>query len=161
VLTHRPGQASQLENLMTGVADWAMATSGYDGLSHYFRAVLEMSPSASLNTAVGALPPLTPNPPFNPVPDDPSGQSGAPGTPRLPFLPGGPNPDAPDTGGGAEPQRDPHRSGSDQRQSALPAPPASEARTQPDPNSATGLSGQQENNLFDQLLGPAPKKGGR
>ena len=134
VLTHRPGQASQLENLMTGVADWAMATSGYDGLSHYFRAVLEMSPSASLNTAAGALPPLTPNPPFNPVPDDPRGRSGPPGTPRLPSLPGGPNPDAPDTGGGA------------------------------DPNGATGLTDQQENNLFDQLLGPAPKdtkKGGR
>ncbi|WP_051581182.1 MlaD family protein [Pseudonocardia acaciae] len=134
VLKHRPGQASQLENLMTGVADWAMATSGYDGLSHYFRAVLVMSPSSNLNTVAGGLPALTPAPPFNPVPKDPSGQSGRPGTPRLPFLPGGPNPDAPDAGGSAEPKGD--------------------------PNSATGLSQEQESNLFDQLLGPGTGKPG-
>jgi phospholipid/cholesterol/gamma-HCH transport system substrate-binding protein len=136
VLTHRPGQASQLENLMTGVADWAMATSGYDGLSHYFRAVLVLAPSAGLNTGVGALPPLTPNPPFNPVPTDPNGQSGPPGSPRLPFLPGGPNLDAPDASGRAEPKGD--------------------------PNSASGLTPQQESNLFDQLLGGGPaRKAGR
>jgi phospholipid/cholesterol/gamma-HCH transport system substrate-binding protein len=55
LLQHRPGVPSHLENLMTGIADWAMATSGYDGLSHYFRGVAVVTPRTLGNVGRGLL----------------------------------------------------------------------------------------------------------
>jgi phospholipid/cholesterol/gamma-HCH transport system substrate-binding protein len=134
LFTHAPGVPSQLENLMTGVANWSMATSGYDGLSHYFRAVVMALPSTLANAGVGALPPVLPGNPVNPVPPDPNGPH-RPGSPALPFMPSLPNPDGPDNGSSTTPEDAP--------------------RTAPrsDSASASGLSSKQEAGMFDQLLG--------
>jgi phospholipid/cholesterol/gamma-HCH transport system substrate-binding protein len=126
VFTHNPGVASQLDNLLTGMGDWAMATSGYDGLAHYFRAAVVATPSSVGSTALGPLPPIGTRP-LNPVPSDPNGQSGYPGTSPLPFLGPLPNPDGANNGGHPTPRRD--------------------------PDSSTGLTPRQETNLFDQMFG--------
>lgn len=79
LLRHKPGTPSQLENLMTGVANWSMATSGYDGLSHYFRALVVVTPEMLRNLAAGALPALGPNN-RGPIPKNPNqdGRSDSP-----------------------------------------------------------------------------------
>ncbi|WP_028933746.1 MlaD family protein [Pseudonocardia spinosispora] len=134
ILTHDKGVPSQLENAMTGLANWAMTTTGYDGLAHYFRAVVVASPSTVGTTLLGPLPPVGKNQPFNPVRDDPSGQSGYPPTKPLPFVPTLPNPDGAENGGHA-PKNEPR------------------TRPEPEPGNATGLTPKQESNMFDQLLG--------
>jgi phospholipid/cholesterol/gamma-HCH transport system substrate-binding protein len=64
LVQHGPGVPSHMENLMTGIADWAMATSGYDGLSHYFRGVAVVTPRTLGNVARGLLtPPTVSSPP--------------------------------------------------------------------------------------------------
>lgn len=130
LFTHAPGVPSQLENLMTGVANWAMATSGYDGLAHYFRAVVHLSPSSGANTGLGMVPPVGRQNPVNPVPRDPNGPT-RPGSDPLPFLPSRPSPDGADSGSHLAPSSEPHS----------------------DPNSASGLTPEQEGDMFDQLLG--------
>jgi phospholipid/cholesterol/gamma-HCH transport system substrate-binding protein len=124
LLTHPPGVASQLENLMTAAADWAMGTSGYDGLGHYFRAVLVATPSSLANTGLGMLPPITDPNLANPVRPDPNGPA-RPGSSPLPFMPALPSPDGPNNG-------DPDSG---------------------DRGGLTGLTGKQEGDLFDQWLG--------
>jgi phospholipid/cholesterol/gamma-HCH transport system substrate-binding protein len=62
-----------LINLMEFVKGWSMATSDYDSISHYFKAMVPLSPNALGDTAAGLLPVL---------PDD--------------FLHGLPVPTAPD-----------------------------------------------------------------
>ena len=127
---HQPGVASHLENLMTGVANWAMATSGYDGLSHYFAAVVVASPDSAGNLAAGLLPSgvLPPNT-FNPVAADPNnpGVPGGSGLPvKVPVIPR------------ATPVQEPGNT----------TPPANNGD-----GSATGLSPQQESSMVGQLLG--------
>lgn len=127
---HQPGVASHLENVMTGAANWAMATSNYDGISHYYAGVAAASPTAAANTTVaGALPPgVIPDNTFNPVPPDPN-------NPDVPGG-GGPLPGVP----------------------AVPrvTPPQEQGNSTPPTNNgagATGLSPQQEGSMFSQLLG--------
>jgi phospholipid/cholesterol/gamma-HCH transport system substrate-binding protein len=135
LLTHDPGVPSALENVLTGAADWAMATSGYDGLSHYFRAVVGAMPTPVLNSVAGTLPPLGRQNPVNPVPVNPDGPD-VHGPPNLlPMMPTLPNPDGPDNGSHST--------------------PPGQARTAPAPGggSATGLTPDQEGDMFDQLLG--------
>jgi phospholipid/cholesterol/gamma-HCH transport system substrate-binding protein len=127
VFTHPAGVPSQLEDVMTGAADWAMGTAGHDGVSHYFRGLAVVTPSPLLHAGTGVAPPLTKQPLFNPIPKDPNGRSGYPGTAPLPMMPALPNPD------GANNQTHPvHRQ---------------------DPTSASGLTQKQESDMFDQLLG--------
>jgi phospholipid/cholesterol/gamma-HCH transport system substrate-binding protein len=57
LLVHEPGTPSSLENLMNGLANWAMATSGYDGVSHYFRAAAVVTPETARQMLAGFGPP--------------------------------------------------------------------------------------------------------
>ncbi|MHA6792275.1 MlaD family protein [Pseudonocardia bannensis] len=57
LLVHEPGTPSSLENLMNGLANWAMATSGYDGVSHYFRAAAVVTPETARQMLAGFAPP--------------------------------------------------------------------------------------------------------
>jgi len=134
LITHKPGVPSELENVMTGAANWAMATSGYDGLSHYFRAVVTLMPTTLANTGLGALPPIGKENPVNPVPENPNGPDVSHGSP-LPFLPSLPNPDGPDNSSYSR-----------------PADSSADADSR-DPDSASGLNPKQEADMFDQLLG--------
>lgn len=102
LLTHPAGVPSQLENLMTAAADWAMGTSGYDGLGHYFRAVLVLTPSSLANTGLGALPAVTHQNLANPLLPDPNGPT-RPGSTPLPFMPALPSPDGPNNGADPDP----------------------------------------------------------
>jgi phospholipid/cholesterol/gamma-HCH transport system substrate-binding protein len=73
-----------LTNLMEFVKGWSMATSDYDAISHYFKAMVPLSPNALGDTAAGFVPVL---------PDDLA--HGLP-VPTAPELPVGPR----DTSGG-------------------------------------------------------------
>lgn len=132
LLPHDPGVASHLENLLTGAANWGMATAGYDGLGHYFKALLVPQPTVlgsvvAGNLPVGVLPANT----FNPVPEDPNnraipGGTGLPGIPPVPRI----------------------------------SPPQEPGNTTPAVNNgdgtdpgASGLSPAQEQSMFGQLLG--------
>jgi phospholipid/cholesterol/gamma-HCH transport system substrate-binding protein len=146
LFTHAPGVPSQLENVMTGAANWAMATSGYDGLSHYFRAVVVAGvPSALFNTGAGLFPPIGRTEPFNPVPKDPNPDSSPPGSKALPFMPSLPNPDGPDNSSYSTPKGAPR---SDDKSDPNGADSASA-----DSDSASGMTPKQESDMFDQLLG--------
>jgi phospholipid/cholesterol/gamma-HCH transport system substrate-binding protein len=127
---HQPGIASHLENLLTGAAGWALATSNYDGLGHYFAAVVVAQPTTVAHTGAGLLPSgALPDNPFNPVAPDPNnadvpGGTGLPGVPVIPRI----------------------------------SPPQEQGNTTPPTNNgdgsgATGLSPQQEESMFGQLLG--------
>lgn len=72
------GLSLRFENLMKFIKFWALSTAGYDGLSHYFRASVPVTPAALGRTAAGPVPGL----PDSPVPDLPTPQ-----VERLP-LPG-------------------------------------------------------------------------
>lgn len=127
LLDHKPGTPSHLENLLTGAANWGMATSGYDGLSHYFRGVVGLTPDTIRNLAAGALPALGPLDQGN-VPDDPNAPDEktqqAPSKSLLPGL------------------------------TSLTGQRGQTGQTgQSDPSNATGLDPQQERSLLDQLLG--------
>jgi phospholipid/cholesterol/gamma-HCH transport system substrate-binding protein len=137
ILTHPADVPSQLENAMTGLANWGMTTTGYDGLSHYFRAVVVATPSTLGTTVLGPLPPVGARPPFNPIRPDFNGQRGYPATKTLPFMPALPNPDGSDNGSGTAPTRGP---------GTLPG-------DRDEPGSATGLTSKQESNMLDQVLG--------
>ncbi|MGH3999998.1 MAG: MlaD family protein [Pseudonocardiaceae bacterium] len=110
-----------LGDLMSFVTKWAMSTNSRDGLSHYFRGLVHVTPEA-LNSLVGSE--LLPNVgTVGKQGNDPSREGGDSGLPDLtgPLVGGV-------TGGkGDSPSKD--------------------------PNSATGLSSSQEQNLLDQLIG--------
>jgi phospholipid/cholesterol/gamma-HCH transport system substrate-binding protein len=126
---HQPGVASHLENLMKGAADWAMATSGFDGLSHYYAGVAVADPTTAANAGVGPLPPVLPDNTFNPVPPDPNNPDVPSGT-GLPAVPTIPRISPPQEQGNSTPPADNGEAGS-----------------------ATGLSPQQEDSMFGQFLG--------
>jgi phospholipid/cholesterol/gamma-HCH transport system substrate-binding protein len=141
LFTHAPGVPSQLENVMTGAANWAMATSGYDGLSHYFRAMVVATPSTLFNTGAGLFPPIGKTEPFNPVPKDPNPDSSPKGSGSLPFMPALPNPDGPDNSSYSTPRDAPRTA------------PKGAGAPRSDPESASGMTPKQESDMFDQLLG--------
>lgn len=116
LLVHDPGVSSHLENLMSGVADWAMATSGRDGVSHYFRGAAVATPE-TLRALVAASAPAGAVPPTAPV------LPPAPGVPQSLLAPG------------------------------TSADPDGAAPDAADPDGVTGLSPEQEQGLFGQLLG--------
>ncbi|NMO91478.1 MlaD family protein [Actinomycetospora sp. TBRC 11914] len=92
LLEHPRGVPSHLEDFMSGIADWAMATNGYDGASHYFRGVAVTTPQTICHAGAGLFP-------AGAVPDPLCTTAGAavPAAPGLPtLLPGGaPAPAAP------------------------------------------------------------------
>jgi phospholipid/cholesterol/gamma-HCH transport system substrate-binding protein len=67
-----------LTQLMEFMKGWALATSDYDAISHYFKAILPISPSPLGRTVAGPVPGL---------PDNPLGGLPIPAAPQLP-LPG-------------------------------------------------------------------------
>jgi phospholipid/cholesterol/gamma-HCH transport system substrate-binding protein len=64
-----------LTNLMEFVKGWSMATSDYDSISHYFKAMVPLSPNAVGDTAAGLVPAL---------PDDTAHGLPVPKAPQLP-----------------------------------------------------------------------------
>jgi phospholipid/cholesterol/gamma-HCH transport system substrate-binding protein len=126
-LEHPRGVPSHLENFMSGIGDWAMATNGYDGASHYFRGVAVATPQTICNAGAGLFPPGT-------VPDPLCAAAGqvlppAPGGPALPGVPTL----LPGTGAAAP----------------VPAAPAPGGTS----DNATGLTPAQEQGLVGQMLG--------
>ncbi|GAA5156616.1 hypothetical protein GCM10023321_32700 [Pseudonocardia eucalypti] len=134
VMKHKPGEAGQLENLMTTVGNWAMATADYDGIGHHFRAILNFEPNELARIGAGGLPSTGRDAPFNPVRQDPSGTYGQKATPGLPGIPGL-APITPDT----QPKSD--------------APPDYTPPKNKDSGGASGLTPRQEGNMFESLLG--------
>jgi phospholipid/cholesterol/gamma-HCH transport system substrate-binding protein len=72
-----------LTNLMEFVKGWSMATSDYDSISHYFKAMVPLSPNAIGDTAAGVAPVVPDNTAHGlPVPQAPQlpqkGRSNAP-----------------------------------------------------------------------------------
>lgn len=150
ILDHPTGVQSTLDNFMNGAADWAMTTSSFDGLSHFFRADVPVAGFA--NAALGCVGSGTPlgctTSPAPPVvkkcggtgPSCPPGQVGPP-------FPGSIIPPA------------------SSRQASAPTPPPAPnlGNLFPDltnllPNltnmiNATGLTPNQEQGLLGQLLG--------
>ncbi|HWJ10444.1 MAG TPA: MCE family protein, partial [Nocardioides sp.] len=125
-----------LTDLMEFVKGWSLATSDYDAISHYFKAMVPLSPNALGDTAAGLLPGL---------PDDVLHGLPVPSAPDL-DLPGrkGAEPDV------AEGDTD----------DVAPAPAQSGLGGLLDgllggkkSQSATGLSPAQEQSLIQQILG--------
>ena len=115
-----------LTNLMEFVKGWSMATSDYDAISHYFKAMVPLSPAALGDTAAGLLPSLR----DDVVPHD----LPLPSAPTLPL-----------------PEREEVKPGnplSNLLGGFLAGPSATT-----DKSSATGLSETQETSLLGQLLG--------
>jgi phospholipid/cholesterol/gamma-HCH transport system substrate-binding protein len=140
LVRHPNGQGSQLENVMTAVAEWAMTTHDYDGVSRYFRANLSLEPTTLAHLGAGYLPAFGDQAPFNPIPRDPRGQSGPRGTPGLPQVPGL----APIT-----PDESPH---SHDPNNFYPRNHGGDSSPS-DPSSATGMTPTQEGNMFGMVLG--------
>ncbi|MFE7227469.1 MlaD family protein [Nocardioides sp. NPDC057577] len=106
-----------LGDLMSFVTKWALSTNSRDGLSHYFRGLVHVTPEA-LNSLVGAE--VLPN--IGTVGGQ--GPSAKQDKPADEAAEGLADLTGPLTGGATD-----------------------------DPNSATGLSSSQEQNLLDQLIG--------
>lgn len=68
----------RLTDLMEFMKGWSLATSDYDAVSHYFKAIFPQSPSPTGRGLAG---------PVAPLPEDPLGGAPAP-TPPRPPLPG-------------------------------------------------------------------------
>jgi phospholipid/cholesterol/gamma-HCH transport system substrate-binding protein len=66
-------------NLMEFTKFWSQSTSGYDALSHYFRAAVKYSPVPAGRTIAGPIP-GAPDTPFNAVPMPSPGRVPLPGT---------------------------------------------------------------------------------
>jgi phospholipid/cholesterol/gamma-HCH transport system substrate-binding protein len=114
---------NNLGDLISFATGWAMCTSGYDTISHYFRGVADID----VNTLKELVPNLVP------------GLSALGGTPAPPTSGGA-------TSGGA--------AGGTGASSSTTAPVAGQpSSSPPGPDNATGLSQQQEQSLFNQLLG--------
>lgn len=74
-ITSHGVSGKNLTNLMEFVKGWSMATSDYDAISHYFKAMLPLSPSALGDTVAGVVPL---------VPDDVLDGLPVPTAPKLP-----------------------------------------------------------------------------
>lgn len=135
----KPVSRALLDDQLTGVMEfvrkWALSTNGRDGLSHYFRGVVYVTPSTLSQLAQSLVPAGTL--PSGGV----TGKSGK-GTDVLPGLPDlGPGVDGLlDTVGGLL--------GLLGKQ-----PPKASKKSATDPTSALGLTAQQEESLLGQLLG--------
>ncbi|GAA3523888.1 MlaD family protein [Nocardioides daeguensis] len=125
-----------LTDLMEFAKGWSLATSDYDAISHYFKAMVPLSPNALGDTAAGLLPAL----PDNILHDLP-----VPSAPDL-QLPGRSD-DEVDAGAGDAPEAPPapDPSGLGGLLSGLLGGKKAQ--------SATGLSSAQEQSLIQQILG--------
>ncbi|WP_206443123.1 MlaD family protein [Candidatus Protofrankia californiensis] len=119
----------RLTNLMEFLKGWSMATSDYDAISHYFKAMVPLSPKP-LGQVVGGIVPGLPDAPIPSLP--------LPAPPELP-LPGKTAASTTPAGSG-QPAASPSTRGG---ASSAPAPGGS----------ATGLTERQENSMLEQLLG--------
>jgi len=126
-----------LTNLMEFVKGWSMATSDYDAISHYFKAMVPLSPASLGDTAAGLLPALPDNVLHGlPVPTAPT----LPLPPRTPVPPKNPLKNL--LGG---------LLGGLSGQGTASQGTATQGTAGRD--SATGLSQDQESSLLGQLLG--------
>lgn len=123
-----------LQDVMDFVRKWALSTNGRDGLSHYFRGVVYVTPSTLTQLAESLVPPGA-------VPNGTGAASGK--SPNV--LPG-----LPDLGGTVD-----GLLGSLDGLLGLlgKQPPKASKQSSTDPTSALGLTAQQEQNLLGQLLG--------
>jgi phospholipid/cholesterol/gamma-HCH transport system substrate-binding protein len=117
--------SSHLGSLLEFVKGWSMATSDYDAISHYFKAIVPLSPQPLGHTAGGLVPgvsvPSLPVPTAPTLPLPPKGDGNQGGLPVIGDLIGG-------------------------------VPTLLPGQTSAN-DSATGLTEPQENNLVEQLLG--------
>ncbi|WP_110207799.1 MlaD family protein [Nocardioides daejeonensis] len=138
-LTSGSLSGKSLTDLMEFVKGWSLATSDYDAISHYFKAMVPLSPNALGDTAAGLLPIL---------PDDILHGLPVPTAPDL-NLPGRddnePEPDKSGTDNGAG-KSDPTGLG------ALLDGLLGGGKKQQQ-QSATGLTATQEQSLIQQILG--------
>lgn len=124
----------QLTGVMEFVRKWALSTNGRDGLSHYFRGVVYVTPSTLSQLAQSLIP-------AGALPAGTTGNAGK----SSDVLPG-----LPDLGPGVEGLLD--------TVGGLlgllgQQPPKTSRKSATDPSSALGLTAQQEENLLGQLLG--------
>jgi phospholipid/cholesterol/gamma-HCH transport system substrate-binding protein len=118
------GVSLRFRNLMEFAKDWSLSTTGYDALSHYFRASVPLTPLAEGRNAVGAIP----GAPDSPLPGSPLSTP-----PRL-TLPG----NCPE----------PNHTCENEHFGGGPG-----IKRSPIPDGPTGLTPQQENSMLDQVLG--------
>ena len=116
-----------LYGVMQFVRKWALSTNGRDGISHYFRGVVYLTPTSLQSIASSLVPPA--------LTGQGSGGVTLPGLPQLPGLPGLPDLSLPDLG-------------LDVPLDGLPV--LGSLRTD---DSALGLTSTQERSLVTQLLG--------
>lgn len=133
-----------LGDLMSFVTKWALSTNSRDGLSHYFRGLVHVTPEA-LNSLVGAE--ILPN--VGTVGGQGKGKDA--GKNGLSGLTG------PLVGGATDPLNDAAggvTKGTDDLNGAIGGLTGGKGNSPDnDPNSATGLTSSQEQNLLDQLIG--------
>ncbi|WP_406035017.1 MlaD family protein [Nocardioides sp. NBC_00163] len=131
-----------LGDLMSFVTKWALSTNSRDGLSHYFRGLVHVTPEA-LNSLVGAE--VLPN--IGTV----GGQGSGPSADGLPDIAG------PLVGGVTDPLNgvtEGATGATDGLNDAVGGLTGGKGNSPDnDPNSATGLTSSQEQNLLDQLIG--------
>ncbi|MFC7500428.1 MlaD family protein [Nocardioides sp. GCM10030258] len=75
-----------LGDLLEFVKNWALITSGYDGLSNYFRVEALVTPKALITTAAGAVPGLGNGSASGPAPGGATPKAKTPLIPKLPDL---------------------------------------------------------------------------
>jgi phospholipid/cholesterol/gamma-HCH transport system substrate-binding protein len=130
------GLSLRFKNIMEFVRDWSLSTNGYDAAGHWFRAEVVTTSRSLGRTAAGPIP----GAPEAPLPDSPLN---AP--PRL-TLPGacGDAPNHPCDHDAGRPGGPEHYGG---------GPGITQAPGAPSGDNGTGLTPEQENNMFDQVLG--------
>lgn len=130
----------QLTGVMEFVRKWALSTNGRDGLSHYFRGVVYVTPSTLSQLAQSLIPAGV-----LPAGSAPGATKGTDKAPNV--LPG-----LPDLGKSVD-----DLLGSLNLDSLLgllgKQPSKTSSKSATDPSSALGLTAQQEENLLGQLLG--------
>ncbi|KQY57228.1 MULTISPECIES: MlaD family protein [unclassified Nocardioides] len=108
-LTTGAVSGQHLTDLLEFVKGWSMATSDYDAISHYFKAMVPLSPNALGDTAAGLVPAL---------PDDILHGLPVPAAPEVPLpgRPGAPKNTAPPTSDSAPPSTEKSATGLSQPQ---------------------------------------------
>lgn len=145
--------SGRLTNLMEFVKGWSMATSDYDAISHYFKAIVVASPKSQATG--GTIPGVSDVTPTNlPVPVAPGAQptKGPDGLPTTCTAAGGSEPagSAP-----TENNRGPGCPGTSvaDKDGQNPDKGADDDESTAGGTSATGLQEKQEGAMVDQLLG--------
>ncbi|WP_028935700.1 MlaD family protein [Pseudonocardia spinosispora] len=122
----------RFSNLMELLKGWTLATSDYDSVSHYFKAILPNTPKTVGQLGAGPVP----NAPVAPVPS-------------VPLPVGPPKPRFDELGKPLTPPNSAERPGDPDTSSSGQGAHGGPAKK----DGATGLTPGQENNMMDQLLG--------